>query len=711
MSEKRWQFKKTSLTMGLVASMLVSIAVPLTTSKVYASDDHSNYVLADRSRAALDSFREDIEVWREIINEVVVDLNDQNITYNTFIKDIKKKLYGKRKKKTDGLFGILRKGFTAASSSDDLDAYLEVEIDMYKMIADNLFEVNDHNKIKILSNIINEALIPSEDNKDEESLLTNIYSNVEENRLTSHKLIKIFIHSYLKTTNLDPELKEKVISKTNKNLTTASKQLVLDHEYFGQESIVNSYISLSPFFESLQNMLETFKDIMTPHPLPPGPDSTDEINSKIEAVKRLNLLKAWTSSDMSISNFKGIDFQYVLPAVKYAIANPKEFTLSETIESVDNLNEFYHGKKYTFSIQISSFAYGMDKKTEVMELLLERINSDFSGFERFRGNDLNLLHPYTKVYLRKLLSNRGQIIESDLYFNIDDYKNYEKNEDVHKRYAYHLLRVENLRELMRDKSSNGENISKSLNEELLRHALIATDLRVTKSHSFKKLFNKNPQTQVSESFWKLEDREKYKINKTSTEKIISPNLAQTKLHIPAGIYKEDVNIIIQGFDEVTFHPLAVIYAPGKNVTITTKTLKSPWIDTSALNATPATSNGQYNALEGILFPTQGRDYTSSGHKKDSEKYYIKNATDLWSKEKRERKGIEGNKAGDISLTADLLIGDAPILVAVGGNGSNGVRGKTILSDENKTSKTFKIMNKDCNAVQSCHTTKVCYDRD
>ena len=122
-----------------------------------------------------------------------------------------------------------------------------------------------------------------------------------------------------------------------------------------------------------------------------------------------------------------------------------------------------------------------------------------------------------------------------------------------------------------------------------------------------------------------------------------------------------------------FTPLAMIYAPGSNVTINANELQNVWIDTSGLNG----------MQDGYLDKNRKVIYPKGAYKKDGVKEIWSIKTKGLSPKNQPQKPtsiMNGQHAGKIALNFnyDGKLSGAPLLVSRGGHGANGRKGLTAI---------------------------------
>ncbi|OUR98876.1 hypothetical protein A9Q84_05540 [Halobacteriovorax marinus] len=126
--------------------------------------------------------------------------------------------------------------------------------------------------------------------------------------------------------------------------------------------------------------------------------------------------------------------------------------------------------------------------------------------------------------------------------------------------------------------------------------------------------------------------------------------------IPAGIYYSNVDLVLQG-DIVRFHPLAMIYAPGKNITIKTSEMINPWLDTSGRLPNKTGFTPGRNGSKSSLVHSGGYHNITQGVSPG-----------------KQTNGDNGQRAGNI-LSRVNTPSFLPLYVAMGGVGASGHAGK------------------------------------
>ncbi len=155
--------------------------------------------------------------------------------------------------------------------------------------------------------------------------------------------------------------------------------------------------------------------------------------------------------------------------------------------------------------------------------------------------------------------------------------------------------------------------------------------------------------------------------------------------VPAGIYYSNKNIIIEG-ENLLFHPLAIIVAPGKKISFGKFDLpvkiEDAWIDVSGLKPFQAQSK-DYTSYYSLQMPTQSsvrycahKEYLKEvGETCLSEKVrrvVLKNQFDAINHPEPQNTGLKGEDAGTIDLThAEIL--NHSFFAAAGGRGGKGAQ--------------------------------------
>ena len=308
------------------------------------------------------------------------------------------------------------------------------------------------------------------------------------------------------------------------------------------------------------------------------------------------------------------------------------------------------------------------------------------------------IHPYLKLYINKAKFqdsvNNDTIFFEDVSNSLNDfvkefqYQRVQYNPSIedralkneHQQYLNDYYHVEIKRHYLELKSRSHKLIDQNTSKEydsLLSSLLSALNYRTSngKTYTLEDLRSKSKKLDL---FQGLSQESANQHDRTfSTNYCPSTRSCKTKV-FKAGIYVVPFNDIskinIQLFaNKMIFTPLAMIYAPGSNVTINANELQNAWIDTSGLNG----------MQDGYLDKDRKVIYPKGAYKKDGVKEIWSIETKGLSPQNQPQKPtsiMNGQHAGKIALNFnyDGKLSGAPLLVSRGGHGANGRKGLTAI---------------------------------
>src|SRR5690606_39235495 len=150
--------------------------------------------------------------------------------------------------------------------------------------------------------------------------------------------------------------------------------------------------------------------------------------------------------------------------------------------------------------------------------------------------------------------------------------------------------------------------------------------------------------------------------------------------------------------ELRFTPLALLYAPGGNVSINAQKIENIWIDASGLNGE---QDGFLSHENKVTFP-KGRCQTThpdwGKDKKNERQKECKLVEELVPPQDQPQDGdlyllkTSGKAAGKISinLSFDGVVVDVPLLVSRGGDGADGLKGLRAAPEGQECKDSFEI---------------------
>lgn len=717
----KYAVKKTMVLLCLSTCMVAS---------AYAADVNeipaNNYVLRNRIGSTFSDIIKLSNTWTTEIEAIVSKINSGEVVYGEGINSIRSILFTGNQSAVSSLF----MNFSMSVMFSGTKEFIEVENSILEKLSDEIINVSDKDGLKLVVDIVKGITSTEEDDDggfddggfdDEESeeddtdykiMYTELYKGFGRYSLTSHKFIKVLTSKAFKKSSQDGLLKNELREQTNSSFRSEAK-IVVDGMPSDDMKMVmaNSYISLNKYFVSYEIAAEVLSEILVVAtesiPLPvPGDEHDPEF---LETY--LALIKTWIKNESPILNLSESNFKISKKAVNYMLDNHAERDFSEVLESVDYLNEVYHNKKFVFSVAKHNFVAGVNDKIDLMRKFSKVLSQRRHDFESLGNEALENLSPYTKLYIRKTFSDLSDDIKSAL--NID-FKGLDLPQDSTlsgKAYALYLLKVETYRQFMKEsvitKNKNIENLYVSLRENLV----LALNVAYNKNYAYKDFFSKDRKDLVinnekKDKFWELPE-EDFDHDVSNQTMVIKARDKSQNYNIVPGIYLVETNLEIKGFNTVTFHPLTMILAPEREVSIQSNIVSSLFIDTSALNAPAAPSTTSHYGYLNTLLPIKHSVGGAHGSLTTSVNYSGRGGSNsYWTRERSNANGSNGNNAGNIFVKAKVIKGDSPILFAIGGKGAKGSRGEQYSGTDGRSSTTINVMKKSC-SVRRVVTGHVC----
>lgn len=513
---------------------------------------------------------------------------------------------------------------------------------------------------------------------------------------------------------------------------------------FFSDQIVRYY--RSRIHASLKEMsaTETFKKFANVATLFPNPALYFEIfqgsMSKI-AIKRtdsLNILKSYgillsryvdrksptllMSSDLFNSSYELASWA----VTQMSTVSVGGLNLSELFESIDNYNALFDKKvRYYIDISPSEYFEHHDKRAlTIMRELMRALSSD-AVVKTLHAENILPRHPYTKIYFARALmqaqkqdSVRGEILKQLLVKDFSELKNnFDKGialfgaDDSGELSNPTLERIRTYRKEYYDVEVSRHFLEQFtfLNGHVKEQSLVVESIIQESRDSLLLALKSRYDSIEIENVFKQEDaRTVIDVEDlhSNDRMLVSQDLCvftQNSKCAPTilkpGIYVTADNAEIYG-DELVFHPLALIYAPGKKLTLKFNKIYQPWID---LSAKPAANSIPYKSPQKIIWPVKKISWRRTEYFSiDSENKYksvtasyrcsaltsIIRSTPIRSiassivcgvTESLEHSGcmdsqkvsVAGNDAGQLLIIAEEPIEGIPSLNVIGGNGAKG----------------------------------------
>lgn len=237
----------------------------------------------------------------------------------------------------------------------------------------------------------------------------------------------------------------------------------------------------------------------------------------------------------------------------------------EQIVILDIANKLLREDKYKINLKGRNYFKFSDNRVFALKELQNNINN-IENTEEIISILPNNLDTYTKLYLQKALVKNNSLQIDGLLINNDELSK-DHFTTKYKRYEQLLLSAEHSKRIF--KSNINRKSYKVITDIILKALSLRSDNYIS-YNIFQTIQKDSLQNQSFDS----EIKRPMIISGSESKK-------QLKLHpdiITPSIAGRD--LIIRGFEKVSFHPLSIIYAPNSNVTIEANIIDSPLVDTS-----------------------------------------------------------------------------------------------------------------------------------